>query len=199
MKYEIKLFNFFGIPVKLKIWFFLLFIWLSPSYILAIFISILLHELSHAFVAKMLKYDVSSVKIDFFGGYAEVNLSDIPEKDSIKIVSAGPLINLLVFLLIHHVDLLNQIDFLQSLKKINFILFVFNVLPIYPLDGGRIFRDLLCIFTKNKQISVASSAVVSILLSSFLVYWSLISSSYFLLVFALIFIYFGIKDLRLFS
>lgn len=195
MIYDIKLFNFYKIPVKLKLWFFLFFIWLNPTFILAIFISLLLHELSHAFVAHKLKYNVSSVYVDFFGGYSEVDLSNIPERDSIKIVLAGPAINLFLFLMVYLTPL-NQINFFQSLKQVNLILFIFNILPIYPLDGGRIFRDILYILTKNRKVSIVSSAVTSIVFSTLLLYLSIVTSSYILIIFTLIFIYFGLKDLR---
>ena len=97
MDFQIKLFDFQRIPVYLKLWFLLLFAWLPFSYVIAIFISILVHELAHAYVANKLGYNVFKVYIGLFNGAAEMNLSQIHERDSIKIVAAGPLSNLILF------------------------------------------------------------------------------------------------------
>ena len=66
MDFQIKLFNFQGVPVYLKLWFLLLFAWIPFSYVIAIFISILVHELAHAYVANKLGYNVFKVYIGLF-------------------------------------------------------------------------------------------------------------------------------------
>lgn len=97
MKLELKMFDFKGSPVYLKLWFLLMFAWVSPSMVAVIFLSILAHELAHAFVANRLGYRVRRVYIDIFFGAAEIDLEYCSERDLIPIVAAGPLINLGLF------------------------------------------------------------------------------------------------------
>ena len=94
MNFSFKLFKFQGVDVNLKLLFLILFAFIPYNYVIAIFISVLVHELAHAFWANRLHYRVFSIYIDVFGG-AQMD-SNIPEQDSIKIVAAGPLSNLLL-------------------------------------------------------------------------------------------------------
>ena len=82
MKLEFKMFNFQGSPVYFKLWFLLLFAWLTPSMVIAIFLSVLVHELAHAFIANSLGYNVRQIYIDLFYGAAEIDLDHCPERDS---------------------------------------------------------------------------------------------------------------------
>ena len=95
MKQSFKLFNFVGSPVELSYWFFLLFLFLPIPTVIAVFISILIHELSHAYVADRLGWMVSGIHIDLFSGSAAID-TNIHEKDSIPVVAAGPLSNLIL-------------------------------------------------------------------------------------------------------
>jgi len=196
MDFQFKLFNFQGVPVYLKLWFLLLFAFMPFSYVVAIFISILVHELAHTYVANHLGYNVSRVYIGLFNGAAEMNLSQIHERDSIKIVSAGPLSNLILFfipLIFISVGYSNQ--FIVDLASINLLLFIFNLVPIYPLDGGRLLRDGLYLSIKNRKLSVTISSYVSLTLSSVLLVLSIITGNIILGVFSGLFIYFAIKEL----
>jgi hypothetical protein len=96
MKLEFKMFTFQGSPVYFKLWFLLLFAWVSPSIVVAIFLSVLVHELAHAAVANRLGYNVRQIYIDLFYGAAEIDLDHCPERDAIQIVGAGPISNLLL-------------------------------------------------------------------------------------------------------
>lgn len=196
MDFQIKLFDFQGIPVYLKLWFLLLFAWLPFSYVITIFISILVHELAHAYVANKLGYNVFKVYIGLFNGAAEMNLSQIHERDSIKIVAAGPLSNLILFfasLIFVSAGYSNQ--FITDFANVNLLLLIFNIIPIYPLDGGRLLRDGLYLLIKNRKLSVTISSYVSLALSSLLLVFAISTMNILLGIFAGLFIYLSIKEL----
>ena len=196
MDFQIKLFDFQGVPVYLKLWFLLLFAWLPFSYVIAIFISILVHELAHAYGANKLGYNVFKVYIGLFNGAAEMNLSQIHERDSIKIVAAGPLSNLILFfasLIFISAGYSNQ--FITDFANVNLLLLIFNIIPIYPLDGGRLLRDGLYLLIKNRKLSVTISSYVSLLLSSLLLVFAISTMNILLGIFAGLFIYYALKEL----
>ena len=198
MKLELKMFTFQGSPVYLKLWFLLLFAWVSPTMVAAIFLSILVHELAHAFVANRLGYNVRQIYIDLFYGAAEIDLDHCPERDSIQIVGAGPISNLLLAIASFGLYAGTGIPFLTEMIVVNIVLFIFNILPIYPMDGGRIFRSFLMMKMPSnrrlaKKISDWTSLVFSVALLGYCVY----TSNIMLGIFSLLFIYFALKELKI--
>jgi Zn-dependent protease/CBS domain-containing protein len=116
---------------------------------LMLFISVLLHELAHSLVAKARGLPVGSITLFIFGGVS--NLEKEPEKPSTEFTMAivGPLSSLVlggIFWGLLHV-LTKQTSpvaaMLHYLAFINVILAVFNMLPGFPLDGGRVLRSIL--------------------------------------------------------
>lgn len=197
MKLELKMFTFQGSPVYLKLWFLLLFAWVSPSIVVAIFLSVLVHELAHAGVANRLGYNVRQIYIDLFYGAAEIDLDHCPERDSIQIVAAGPISNLLLAIISFGLYVGTGIPFLAEMVVVNIILFIFNILPIYPMDGGRILRSFLMMKMPSnrrlaKQISDWTSLTFSITLLAYCIY----TSNLMLGIFSLLFIYFALKELK---
>ena len=197
MKLELKMFTFQGSPVYLKLWFLLLFAWVSPSIVVAIFLSVLVHELAHAGVANRLGYNVRQIYIDLFYGAAEIDLDHCPERDSIQIVAAGPISNLLLAIISFGLYVGTGIPFLAEMIVVNIVLFIFNILPIYPMDGGRILRSFLMMKMPSnrrlaKQISDWTSLTFSITLLAYCIY----TSNLMLGIFSLLFIYFALKELK---
>ena len=138
----------------------------------------------------------SKFTLDYFNGAAEMNLSQIHERDSIKIVAAGPLSNLILFfasLIFISVGCSNQ--FITDFAVVNLLLLIFNILPIYPLDGGRLLRDGLYLIGKNRKLSVIISSYVSLILSSLLLVFAIFTMNIFAGIFAGLFIYYAVKEL----
>lgn len=200
MKFEIKLFKFYGIPVHLKLWFLLLLIWLNPIYVFAIFVSILIHEMAHAFVAHKLGYNVTNIYVDIFNGAAEMDINNIHERDSVKIISAGPISNLFLFSIftLLYATGFNQ-TFVWNMAIINALLFLFNMLPIFPMDGGRLLRDSLYLFTKDRSWSFKVSSRISLIFSVSLLVFSILTINILMGIFAVIFIIYACKELGLVS
>lgn len=197
---NIKLFKFQGVQITLDPLFFLLFVFLDFSYVVILFISVLIHEMAHSWMAIRKGWDSKKINIGLFFGTAEVDLEMIPERDSIPIVAAGPISNLLLMVLgLFFFDFV-PFDFqiyCGEFILINFVLFLFNMVPIYPLDGGRILRDTLYLKLKNRRKSVRISAIVSLVLSTVIVIYTLFTLNLILLFFSLIFAYSAAKDLRI--
>lgn len=200
MKNALKLFDFSGTPVYLKYWFLILFIFLSFKTIIVAFISVLIHEMAHAWVAKRLGYNVEKIYIDIFHGAAEIDQKHQENyNDSIKIVAAGPLSNLilcLIFtLLFVYVDFADPIlIYVKLMIIINLFLAIFNLLPIYPLDGGRITKAL---FKKHLgEIGQKYSGILSLIFSILLLSYSLFAFDWILIIFSIIFVLFSYYEIN---
>lgn len=205
MKTSFKLFNFLGAPVEISVWFFLIFLFLNVKIVLALFISILVHEMAHALVAHRLGWGFYGIKLDLFFGTANVDMS-MPERDSIRVVAAGPISNLLlagVTLLGYSLAVNSNLgvnpqvlSFLNSLFTINMILFIFNLLPIFPMDGGRLVRDILVTRLRSRLKARRISATISLIASALLLLYAISISAIFLIVFSVFFIWIAYKDLQ---
>lgn len=111
------------------------------------FASVLAHELSHALVARRFGLRVTSITLFIFGGAA--NLEEEPKRarDEALIAAAGPLMSILIGLVMFAVDTAVPQPQLRALVGwlgfINISLGLFNLLPGFPMDGGRILRAIL--------------------------------------------------------
>lgn len=203
MKTSFKLFDFVGAPVELSIWFFLLFLWLPVSWVIAIFTSVLIHELAHAYVANRRGWQVYGIRVDLFTGSAAVD-TNIPERDAIPVVAAGPLSNLLLAIFCIPLYLVFSdtnpifIHFLNDLFFVNLIMFIFNILPIYPMDGGRLLKDFLFLkMRNNRRLAKQISGSVSLVFSIGLLIYSLSIISFILIIFSALFIYYSLLELEI--
>ncbi len=144
---------------------------------LLLFVSVLLHELSHSLVARMKKIKVESITLFFFGGVAGIESDDLKPDAEFQMAIAGPLFSLLLgglFFLIYRLDgngVVTAITF--YLYQLNLILAVFNLIPGFPLDGGRALRAVLHAYFKDikKATKIAAAggkffAVVLIILGT---------------------------------
>jgi stage IV sporulation protein FB len=168
MSWSITLIRIAGTEVRIHLTFLLLLAWFgiagyqiagwqgaveSILLIVAVFACVVLHEFGHAITAR--RYGIATPDITLLpiGGLAR--LSRIPEKPSeeFTIAIAGPLVNLVIagILLLFGAELSLDPDritsygqaFISQLAVINLYLFGFNLIPAFPMDGGRILRASL--------------------------------------------------------
>jgi Zn-dependent protease len=127
-------------------------VWNALEY-LGLFVIVLLHEFGHALACRQVGGNANRIVLWPLGGVAYV---DPPQRPGATLwsIAAGPLVNValapVLYVLVTgarmagwHDNLPNVYLFLWVLWRTNIVLFVFNMLPIYPLDGGQIFRSLL--------------------------------------------------------
>ncbi|PIN74219.1 hypothetical protein COV20_01230 [Candidatus Woesearchaeota archaeon CG10_big_fil_rev_8_21_14_0_10_45_16] len=129
---------------------------------LLLFISVLLHELSHSLVARLRKIKVSSITLFFFGGVAGIEQEDLKPSSEFLMAIAGPLFSLLLAGIFYLITLQNGNGIVDAmffyLAQLNLILGIFNLIPGYPLDGGRAFRAVL--YAALKDIRKATKIAV---------------------------------------
>ena len=135
---------------------------MSVAIVLTIFLCVVLHEYGHALTARRFGVETRDIILSPIGGIARLDF--IPEKprEEILIAIAGPAVNLVIatillaiaiFFTPYWVDLGSRqfwgLDYAQPviiiIAKINLILLAFNMVPAFPMDGGRVFRALLTI------------------------------------------------------
>jgi Zn-dependent protease/CBS domain-containing protein len=131
---------------------------------LLFFASVLGHELSHAIVARRMGLQVRRITLFIFGGAAELESDARRPRDEALIAAAGPLASVAIGLGLGAVNL--AIDQPQAnallgwLAFINIALAVFNLIPGYPMDGGRILRALIWRLRHDHYAATRNAALV---------------------------------------
>lgn len=108
-------------------------------------LTILLHEMAHAVVAKSLGYNIRRFLLMPFGISLSLTSTIMPPRDEIKVAIAGPLFNfsVVVFFLAVWWVFPFTFNYTYLFCYANFVEGLFNLLPAFPLDGGRIFRAVI--------------------------------------------------------
>ena len=195
MDLKIKLFNYKGIPINLNILFLLLLFFLSVPYFVAIFISILLHEIGHAYMAVRYGYKVDNIEIGLFFGQANMDIDSIREGHLINIAIAGPCVNFILMIISFILQISFPCMFFNAMCITNFLLFITNIIPIFPLDGGRILRSILILKTDDKEKSTKISAWVSFVFSSLLIFYYISIFSIIGIIFSILFLLYSMREL----
>ncbi len=137
----------------------------------AFFASIILHELGHSIVAIRNGISVKSITLFIFGGVAQSERESDSAAVEFKVAIAGPLVSITlagIFFLLR--DLVGQEGTpvyvsLDWLATINFIVAIFNLVPGFPLDGGRVFRAIVWWITgdesKGMRLAVIGGRIVA--------------------------------------
>lgn len=117
---------------------------------LGLFLSILLHELGHAFTAMRMGLRIRGITLFLFGGVAEMEEEPPDPRSELLIAVAGPAVSVVIAALCWLVAMAAGsilpgavLAILRYLATINLIVVVFNLVPAFPLDGGRVFRSIL--------------------------------------------------------
>lgn len=125
---------------------------------LLLFVSVLLHELSHSLVAQSEGLPVTSITLFFFGGVSNLSREPSSAGDEFRLTIAGPaasvligLISLLLYWVIPNPDWLHAT--LGYLGLTNLVLAAFNLLPAFPLDGGRVLHSIIWAVTHNAVVA----------------------------------------------
>ncbi len=119
-----------------------------------LFVSVLLHELGHSVVALRYGVPVRSITLFIFGGVAQIGAEPPSAVAEFLIAIAGPLVSLalgILFYVLEPVVAFSEplLGLARYLVYINLAIVLFNLVPGYPLDGGRVFRAIVWAFTGN--------------------------------------------------
>jgi Zn-dependent protease/CBS domain-containing protein len=114
---------------------------------LAFFTCIVLHEFGHAIVAKMLGTRIRGITLFLFGGVAEMEGEPASAGNEFAIAIAGPAVSAVLAVVFTLASAATEIAAvampLRYLAQINLTVMVFNLVPAFPLDGGRVLRSVL--------------------------------------------------------
>jgi len=126
---------------------------------LLFFASVVAHELAHSLVARTNGIPVKSITLFIFGGIAQITREATKANAELKMAAAGPACSLVLgglfgLLWLFSRGISEPMGAMTSwLAQVNVILAVFNLIPGFPLDGGRVFRSILWRFTGNYKLS----------------------------------------------
>lgn len=146
--------------------------WAPPLYwimggvtALMLFVSVLLHELGHSVVALQYKIPVRSITLFIFGGVAQIEVEPPSAKAEFFVAIAGLVVSLMLasfFSVVKPVvaGLDPLVGLVKYLAYINLGLALFNLVPGYPLDGGRVFRAIVWAVTGNIRRATVLTANV---------------------------------------
>ena len=187
MKYSLYLGRISGIKISVHWTFLILILWIvfgnlrtgsnvqeimwAIAFVLAIFACVILHELGHALMAQRFKIKTREISILPIGGVAQ--LESVPEKpkEELLVALAGPAVNVVIAGILYpfitmnagmgEIENLSRVgpgNFLISLMSVNLWLALFNLIPAFPMDGGRVLRALLAFnLTYAKATNIAAS------------------------------------------
>lgn len=215
--FSIKIGRFFGIDVIIHWSFWLLFVYVAwityanPNattamflqnalLISCVFVCVVLHEFGHALTARRFGIQTRDVTLLPIGGVAR--LEGMPEKPSqeILVALAGPAVNVVIAAILFPIAIgirgmpnaadfdLAGGEFLATLAAINIFLVIFNLIPAFPMDGGRVLRAALAIKMGRVEATRAAAGVgqaLAILFAIAGIFWSPI------LILIGIFVFFG--------
>ena len=168
-----KIGRLFGIPLEVNFTFLLLlgFVLLSMGGItglivtLAVFGSVVLHELGHALLARRLGVPVAGIELSFFGGAAKMMGQPRSAGDEIAIAAAGPAVSFMLAGFAHALAVLTGVHAFSLLASVNLVIGLFNLTPALPMDGGRILRAILTKrmgFLQATRLSVKIARVLAV-------------------------------------
>ena len=197
---SIKLFRINGIPIGLHPSWFIIFVFLTWSLAngyfanrvsnlpfsgiwalglvtsLLFFASVLAHELGHAFVALRNSIPVKSISLFFLGGVAEIEREPGAPGEEFRIAIAGPIVSLALALVFNSLSQVSGgLPYMGAafdyLARVNLLLGVFNLIPGFPMDGGRILRSIIWKLTGDHyQATRAASFTGQLVAFGFIAY-----------------------------
>lgn len=148
--------------------------------LIILFVCVTLHEYGHAYMASLFDIDTHDIILSPIGGVARLDHIPKDPKKELLIAIAGPLVNLAIFIALAipivililadvislrylNGDILLWQNFLVLIAAANLGLFAFNLIPAFPMDGGRIFRSLLSMRTDHLTATRIASGIGKLL------------------------------------
>jgi len=184
MPWSLKFGSIFGIPVELHITFLLLLLMFSffgvmpLIVVILLFVSVFIHELAHSLVGRHYGAKIKKITLLPIGGVSQMEA--IPKSHEFAIAVIGPvasiLIGVILFLFgslagvkmyfdLNWVELNSVSEIIRAVMSLNFVLGLFNIIPAFPMDGGRVLRAFLASrmdYLKATELSVRIGQALAI-------------------------------------
>jgi Zn-dependent protease/predicted transcriptional regulator len=175
MGWSLRLGKWFGIEVNLHLTFLLFIGFLALTgfaatrnagavvgnigFLLALFLCILLHEFGHALAAR--RYGISTKDITLLpiGGVARLERMPTDPKQELVVALAGPAVNVVIALALLPIVAVSDMAFFERLVSTNLFLVAFNMIPAFPMDGGRVLRAGLALKMNHARATRAAAAI----------------------------------------
>ncbi|TGY89302.1 site-2 protease family protein [Marinicauda algicola] len=140
--------------------------WMAIAGVIGLAVSILLHELSHSLVGRLFGIEVETITLFMFGGAAQMTEEPTEPKAEMIMAAAGPAMSLVLAAAFEFASRATagmsepMSAVLGYLALLNLVLAIFNLIPAFPMDGGRVLRGAIWQVTGNlrKATGIASRA-----------------------------------------
>lgn len=194
MKWSWKIGEFAGIGVYMHATFLLIIAWVilihwsaghdlatiasGVVFVLALFLCVVLHEFGHALTARRYGIKTRDITLLPIGGVARLERMPDDPMQEFWVALAGPAVTVAIAVLLYvwlqitggfvPIDklTLTQGSFIERLMLVNVFLFVFNIIPAFPMDGGRVLRALLALhgdYTKATQTAATIGQAIALI------------------------------------
>jgi Zn-dependent protease len=145
---------------------------------LLLFLSVAFHELAHSLVAKRYRLTIESITLFVFGGVAQMKGEPPHPKAEFRIAVAGPLSSFFLSVLFFFLSM-NAAGGIKTLfsylAQINLIIATFNLIPGFPMDGGRVLRSAIWSKTKNFFYATQKAAGIGQKIAMFFIFFGIFS------------------------
>jgi stage IV sporulation protein FB len=181
---------------------------LNVAFVLALFACVVAHEFGHALMARRFGIRTPDITLLPIGGVAR--LMRMPHKpgQEIAVALAGPAINVVIagvlYLVVGRLDMISVLasdgtlnGFLSRLAAVNVWLVLFNLIPAFPMDGGRVLRAMLAFFTDRRRATRIAAFVgqaIAVVFAAYGVY-----TGWFLLVLVAVFVFMAARAEKAFA
>ena len=187
MKWSLKMGRFSGIDVRMHLTFILLIGWVAflhwqqgqsfaaavvgVIFILLIFLCVLLHEFGHALAARRYGIKTRDIILLPIGGVARLERLPTNPRQELYVALAGPAVNLVIAAIIFAwLKLAASFEpfqvmpaaadlFIERILAVNLFLIAFNMIPAFPMDGGRVLRAALAMRTDHRRATQIAAVI----------------------------------------
>lgn len=149
---------------------------------LLLFVCVLAHELSHSLVARKNGQHVHGIILHVFGGVSLIQEGIYKPSVEFMVAAAGPLLSVIlgiIFLFLRNLYFQDHQSIasvmLTYLYFVNFMLAIFNLLPGFPLDGGRLLRSLIAFWKKDIMVATKIASRVGVAIAFLLMIYGALS------------------------
>ncbi|MGI9202761.1 MAG: site-2 protease family protein [Woeseiaceae bacterium] len=140
--------------------------WMGFACAIGVFFSIVFHEFAHSFVARQFGMPIKGITLFIFGGIAEMEKEPPSPKSEFLMAAAGPLASFLLAIVFNGFESLavarewpvSFVGVFDKLAYINIVVAIFNLVPAFPLDGGRMFRAALWKWKNDMRVATQISS-----------------------------------------